>query len=148
MAAHSASGELRPAPGGWAPAAGVAAVEAVSVAGYGVLLLLSGARGDGLLLALALTGVAFGTAVLLLSMARAFLAGRRWPTGGFLTVQLFVLVLAVSLGGPSLLMAADHPRAAILTAVALLVAVAGLVAVARGPARPPSSGRPTERASD
>lgn len=137
MAAHSASGEPRPASAHWVPAAVVAAVEGVAAAGYGLLLLVSGARADGLLLALALSAVALGTAALLLAMSRAFLAGRRWPTGGFVTVQLFVLVLAVSLGGPSVLMAAEHPRAATLTAVALLLGVAGLVAVARGPARPP-----------
>ena len=137
MAGNSASRGPGPTSARWAPAAGVAAAEAAAVAAYGLLLLLSGARGDGLLLALALTGLAFGTAALLLAMSRAFLAGRRWPTGGFITVQLFVLVLAVSLGGRSLLMASDHPGAATVTAVALLVAVAGLVAVARGPARPP-----------
>lgn len=137
MPENSASGELRPPSERWLPAAVVAAVEAVAAAGYGVLLVASGARGDGLLLALVLSVVALGTAALLLAMARAFLAGRRWPTGGFVTVQLFALVLAVSLGGPSLLMPGEHPQAAALTAAALAVAVAGLVAVGRGPARPP-----------
>ncbi|MFC3689179.1 hypothetical protein [Aquipuribacter hungaricus] len=110
-------------------AAGVAGVEALVAAGGAVTALLAGVQGGSLVLAAAVGGVAAGAAYLLLEAARGFLRGRRWPTGIFLTVQVLVALVALSLGGRALLTFADNPGIGVVTVVALALAVAGLVAV-------------------
>ncbi len=70
------------------------------------------------------------------------LRGRRWPTGVFVTAQLLVALVALSLGGRALLTAADNPGIAVATAAALVLSAGGLVGVrlltAAAPAGPRS----------
>lgn len=109
---------------------GVAAVEALAAAGAGVVAVLAGLQGGSVALAVGVAVIALGVAYLLVEVARAFVQGRSWPRGIFVTVQLLVLLVALSVGAPSFTAPAEAPRIAALTAAALLVAAAGLVGVA------------------
>lgn len=109
----------------------VAGVEALIAAAGAATALLSGVRGGSLVLAAAVAGVAGGIAYLLLAAARGFATGKRWPTGIFVTAQLLVALVALSLGGRALLTFADNPRIGAATVAALALAVAGLVGVTR-----------------
>jgi len=108
----------------------VAAAEAAVAAAGAVTAVLSGAQGGSIVLAGGVAGVAGGIAYLLLEAARGFARGRRWPTGIFVTAQLLVALLALSLGGRSLLTFADNPRIGLVTVAALALAAAGLTGVA------------------
>lgn len=107
----------------------VAVVEALVAAAVAVVTLLSGLQDGSLVLAAAVGGVAAGTAYLLGEAARGFARGRRWPTGFFVTTQILVALVALSLGGRALLTAADNPGIAVVTGGALVLAGAGLVGV-------------------
>lgn len=121
---------------------GVAAVEAVAAAGAAVVAVVSGTQGGSLPLAIGVAVVAVGVAYLLVEVARAFAQGRRWPRGIFVTVQLLVLLVALSVGAPSLTAPAEAPRIAAVTALALLVAAAGLVGVGLTGGRDRANGPP------
>ena len=107
----------------------VAGVEAAVAAAGAVTAVLSGVQDGSLVLAGAVAGVAGGTAYLLLQAARGFARGRRWPTGIFVTVQLLVALVALSLGGRALLTFAENPRIGVVTLTALALAGAGLTGV-------------------
>ncbi len=108
---------------------GVAGVEAVAAAGGAVAAVLSGVQDGALVLAAAVAGVAGAVAYLLGEVARGFARGRRWPTGVFVTAQLLVALVALSLGGRGLLTFADNLVIALVTVVSLLLAAGGLVGV-------------------
>lgn len=110
----------------------VAAFEGVVVCVAGVAAVVSGLLDGSWVLGLAVGLVALGAGVLLLQAARAFLAGRRWPRGIFVTVQVLLVLVVLSVGAPSLLDVAGSTRIAGLTLAGLLLGVAGLVGVALG----------------
>lgn len=116
----------------WWTAAVVAALEAAAAAAFGIRLLLFTPGSDALLMALVVGLVALGVAAVLAVMCRAFWAGRRWPAGGFITVQVFVLVIAVSVGGPTLISPGRAPMTGAVTAAAVVLAALGLLGVASG----------------
>lgn len=105
----------------------VASVEALVAAAAAVLSVLSGLQGGSLVLGAAVGGVAAGVAYLLGEVARGLARGLRWPTGVFVTTQVLVALVALSLGGRSLLTAAENPLISLFTVAALALAAAGLV---------------------
>lgn len=108
----------------------VAGVEAAVAAAGAVTAVLSGVQGGSLVLAGGVAGVAGGIAYLLLAAARGFARGQRWPTGVFVTAQLLIALVALSLGGRALLTFAENPRIGLVTLAALALAAAGLTGVA------------------
>jgi hypothetical protein len=108
---------------------GVALLEAVAVAGAAVVAVVSGVQGGSFLLGAGVAVAAAATAYLLVEVARGFARRRRWPTGLFVTVQLLVVLVALSVGAPAVASFVAAPRVAALTLAALVVAGAGLVGV-------------------
>jgi len=108
----------------------VAAVEAVALAGAAVATVLTGLQDGSVLLGVGVGAAAAGTSYLMVEVTRGFAAGRRWPTGIFVTVQLLVALVALSVGAPALLVLASAPRIAIPTLLALGAAAVGLAGVA------------------
>lgn len=114
----------------------VALVEAAVLVGAAAVTLLAGARGGSLPLAVGVAVVAAGVAYLLVEVARAFAVGRRWPSGIFVTVQLLVGLVALSVGSPAVLAIAAEPVVGGVTVAAVLLALTGLagaVLLGRGP---------------
>lgn len=115
---------------------GVALLEASVLVVGAVVTLVAGVQGGSLPLAVGVAVVTAGVAYLLLEVARAFAAGRRWPTGIFVTVQLLVALVALSVGSRAVLSIAANPVIGGATLAAVLVALAGLLGaglVGRGP---------------
>ena len=118
----------------------VAGLEAAVAVVGAVTAALSGVQGGSLVLAGGVAGVAGGVAYLLVEVARAFARGRRWPRGVFVTAQLLVALVALSLGGRALLTFAENPPIGVVTVVALALAAAGLAGVALLGGEPPGAG--------
>ncbi|MGJ7440870.1 hypothetical protein [Aquipuribacter sp. MA13-6] len=111
---------------GRALAVGVALLEALVAAGAGVVALVTGLQGGSLVLGLGVGAACAGLAYLLLEVARGFAAWRAWPTGIFLTVQVLVVLVALSVGSRAVLSLVSNPRVGGLTLLAVLVGVAGV----------------------
>lgn len=107
-------------------AVGVALLEAVVAAGAGVVAVLTGLQGGSLVLGLGVGAAAAGLAYLLVEVARGFRAWRAWPTGIFVTVQVLVVLVALSVGARAVLSLLSNPRVGGLTLAAVLVGLAGL----------------------
>jgi len=105
-------------------------VEAAVAAAGAVTAVLSGVQGGSPVLAGGVVAAAGGIAYLLVESARGFARGRRWPRGIFVTAQLLIALVALSLGGRALLTFAENPRIALVTLAALALAAAGLTGVA------------------
>ncbi|MFC5382515.1 hypothetical protein [Aquipuribacter nitratireducens] len=123
----------------------VAGVEATAALVAAVLALLSGLGSGGWALGAAVAAAAGGVAYLLLRVSAAWWRGRTWQRGIFVTVQLLVALVALSVGSPALLSPGDAPRVALLTGAALLAAVTGLVGAAAAARVGPAGGAPRER---
>jgi hypothetical protein len=108
-------------------AVGVAVLEALVAATAGVVAVVTGLQGGSLALGAAVGVVCGGVAYLLVEIARALWAWRGWPVGIFVTVQVLVVLVALSVGSRAVLSILDNPRVGGLTLVAVLVALAGLV---------------------
>gem|GEM_PF-5989535 len=122
---------------GRALAVGVALLEAAVAAGAGVVAIAAGLQGGSLVLGLGVGAASAGVAYLMVEIARGFRAWRAWPTGIFMTVQVLVVLVALSVGAPALLSLFSNPRVGGLTLAAVLVGLAGLAGAARmaGPTR-------------
>ena len=97
------------------------ALEALVLAGAGVVALVDLVRGGSAGIDLFLAAFAWGLAALLLAAARGLLDGRRWARSPAVTWQLFQVVVAVTW-----LESGAHPAPVALLVVAVLV-VGGLV---------------------
>lgn len=111
-------------------AVGVALAEAFAAAAGAAVAVLTGLRGGSLPLGLGVGAAAAATAYLLVEVARGFLAGRRWPVGIFVTVQLLVALVALSVGSGALLAIVAAPAIGVPTLLALVAAGLGLAGVA------------------
>lgn len=123
-------------------AVGVALLEAVVAVVAGVVAVVAGLQGGSLLLGLGVGVAAAAVAYLLVEVARAFGAWRAWPTGIFVTVQLLVVLVALSVGSRAVLEIATNPRIGGLTLLAVLVAFAGLAGAVLMAGRTRRSGNP------
>ncbi len=112
---------------GRALAVGVALLEAVVVGVAGVVAVVTGLQGGSLVLGLGVGVAAAGVAYLLVEVARGFRAWRAWPTGIFLTVQVLVVLVALSVGSRAVLSLVDNLRVGGLTLAAVVVGVTGVV---------------------
>lgn len=107
-------------------AVAVAALEALVVAGAGVTAVVTGLQGGSIALGAGVGVVCAGVAYLLVEVARALWAWRGWPVGIFVTVQVLVVLVALSVGSRAVVTILDNPRVGGLTLLAVLVALAGL----------------------
>lgn len=112
---------------GRALAVGVALLEAVVAAVAGTVAVVTGLQGGSLVLGLGVGAASAGVAYLLVEVARGFAAWRAWPTGIFLTVQVLVVLVALSVGSRAVLSVLSNPRVGGLTLAAVLVGVTGVV---------------------
>ncbi|WP_380169109.1 hypothetical protein [Jannaschia sp. R86511] len=111
---------------GRALAVGVALLEALAVAAAGVVAVVTGLQGGSLPLGLGVGAACAAVAYLLIEVARAFAVWRAWPTGIFLTVQVLVVLVALSVGSRAVLSLLDNPRVGGLTLLAVLVGLTGV----------------------
>lgn len=96
-------------------------------AGAGVVAVVTGLQGGSLPLGLGVGVACVAVAYLLVEVARAFAAWKAWPTGIFLTVQVLVVLVALSVGSRAVLSLLDNPRVGGLTLLAVLVGLAGVL---------------------
>jgi hypothetical protein len=104
----------------------VAAVEGVAAAVGALLALLSAGGSGSWPLGVGVAVVAAGVAYLLGRVAFAWWRGERWQRGLFATVQVLVVLVALSVGAPVLLAPAAAPTTFALVAASLVLAGAGL----------------------
>ncbi len=123
----TADRDLSRARNGRAVAVGVALAEAAVAAGAGVLAVVTGLQGGSLALGLGVGAAAAGVAYLMVEIARGFRAWRAWPTGIFVTVQVLVVLVALSVGAPALLSLLSNPRVGGLTLGAVTLGLTGMV---------------------
>lgn len=112
---------------GRALAVGVALLEAAVAAVAGVVAVVTGLQGGSLVLGLGVGAASAGVAYLLVEVARGFAAWRAWPTGIFLTAQVLVVLVALSVGSRAVLSLLANPVVGGLTLAAVLVGVTGVV---------------------